>query len=99
MSQKITLLACLVPHTMAKTKKLAKESVVRLTSWTRFHLPREQEWPTWSAGQAGGGHYGPLKGVKGCFMASLGRKVDDPEEAVYIIGEYHLHRNYMKSLP
>ncbi|KAJ0358493.1 hypothetical protein COL154_009119 [Colletotrichum chrysophilum] len=70
---------------MAKTKKLAKESVVRLTSWTRFHLPREQEWPTWSAGQAGGGHYGPLKGVKGCFMASLGRKVDDPEEAIYII--------------
>ncbi|KAK2758516.1 hypothetical protein CKAH01_05564 [Colletotrichum kahawae] len=70
---------------MAKTKKIAKESVVRLTSWTRFYLPREQEWPTWSADQAGGGYYGPLKGVKGCFMASLGRKVDDPEEAVYII--------------
>ncbi|KAK2028035.1 hypothetical protein LX32DRAFT_640424 [Colletotrichum zoysiae] len=70
---------------MARTKKLAKESVERLTSWTRFYLPREQEWPTWSADQAGGGHYGPLEGVKGVFMASLGRKVDDPEQAVYII--------------
>ncbi|KAK2054737.1 hypothetical protein LY76DRAFT_596676 [Colletotrichum caudatum] len=70
---------------MARTKKLAKESVKRLTSWTRFYHPREQEWPTWSADQAGGGHYGPLKGVKGCFMASLGRMVEDPEQAVYII--------------
>ncbi len=57
-----------------------------LSTWTRFHLPREQEWPTWSADYADV-HVGPLAGVEGFDNASLGRMVETPEQAAYIIGE------------
>ncbi|KAK2009895.1 hypothetical protein LZ32DRAFT_649529 [Colletotrichum eremochloae] len=85
---------------MAKTSQKARRSVKPLTSWTRFRLPREQEWPTWSVDHAhAGGHYGPLKGVKGCLKAWLGRMVDDPEQAVYIIDWTNLEalKNFQSS--
>jgi len=55
-------------------------------SWTRFHLPQEQEWPMWSVNHDDV-HAGPLVDVQGCRKLSLGRMVDNPEQAVYIIGE------------
>ncbi|KAK1980458.1 hypothetical protein LZ30DRAFT_129041 [Colletotrichum cereale] len=69
---------------MARTSNKAKRSEKPLTSWTRFHLPRDQEWPTWSVDHSDI-HVGPLKGVEGWRTASLGRMVDDPEQAAYII--------------
>ncbi|KZL84641.1 hypothetical protein CI238_12873 [Colletotrichum incanum] len=69
---------------MARTSQKAKRSEKPLTSWTRFHLPRYQEWPTWSVNHDDV-HVGPLKGVEGWRTASLGRMVDKTEQAAYII--------------
>ncbi|KAI0400398.1 hypothetical protein F4802DRAFT_619866 [Xylaria palmicola] len=69
---------------MARTKQTAKRIDKPLTSWTRFHLPRDQEWPTWSV-HYDDVHVGPLEGVEGWRTASLGRMVDNPEQAAYII--------------
>ncbi|KAH6856898.1 hypothetical protein B0I37DRAFT_318739 [Chaetomium sp. MPI-CAGE-AT-0009] len=69
---------------MARTKQTARRSQRVLTTWTRFYLPREQEWPTWAVDHDNV-HYGPLKGVEGVRRALLGRMVDDPEQAAYII--------------
>ncbi|KAL3425259.1 hypothetical protein PVAG01_02050 [Phlyctema vagabunda] len=69
---------------MARTKQTARRSLKPLITWTRFHLPHEQEWPTWSTDHADV-HVGPLVGVEGWRKASLGRMVDNPEQAAYII--------------
>jgi hypothetical protein len=73
---------------MARTKQTARLSQKPLTTWTRFYLPLEQEWPTWAVDHEDV-HAGPLADVKGCLMISLGRMVDNPEQAAYIIREYH----------
>ncbi|KAI1101160.1 hypothetical protein F4804DRAFT_316936 [Jackrogersella minutella] len=54
------------------------------TSWTRFHLPRAQDWPIWSTDHSNA-HLGPLEGVPGCQKVWLGRQVDDPEQAALIV--------------
>ncbi|KAI0443518.1 hypothetical protein F4803DRAFT_306163 [Xylaria telfairii] len=54
------------------------------TTWTRFHLPRGQDWPKWPATYANT-YLGPLTDVAGCMKVRLGRKVEDPEEAVLIV--------------
>ncbi|WYZ36155.1 hypothetical protein EsH8_XI_000038 [Colletotrichum jinshuiense] len=69
---------------MARISQKARRSVKPLTSWTRFHLPRDQEWPTWSVDHDDV-HVGPLQAVDGCLTVSLGRMVDNPEQAAYII--------------
>ncbi|KAL2872834.1 uncharacterized protein BJX67DRAFT_340528 [Aspergillus lucknowensis] len=74
---------------MARTKQTAKRYGKRLITWTRFHLPREQEWPTWSVDHPDI-HVGPLAGAKGLWKASLGRMVDNPEQAAYIIEWFSL---------
>ncbi|KAK0728459.1 hypothetical protein B0T26DRAFT_800209 [Lasiosphaeria miniovina] len=53
----------------------------------RFHLPREQNWPTWSMtdNNSHDPHLGPLAGVDGCQKVWLGRNVYDPEQAALII--------------
>lgn len=79
---------------MARTKQTAKHFDKRLVTWTRFHLPREQEWPTWSVDHADV-HVGPLAGVEGRWKVSLGRMVEKPEQAVYIIGKFHLHQKWI----
>ncbi|KAK3905570.1 hypothetical protein C8A05DRAFT_30635, partial [Staphylotrichum tortipilum] len=57
----------------------------RRTSLTRFHLPRDQGWPTWPAPYSQHAHYGPLAGVPGRLGAWLARTVEDPEQAIFII--------------
>ena len=74
---------------MARTKMTAKR-YDRVTTWTRFHLPREQEWPTWSVAHPDV-HVGPLADVAGSSVVLLGRMVEDPEQAAYIIGECRRH--------
>ncbi|KAL2867618.1 uncharacterized protein BJX67DRAFT_380965 [Aspergillus lucknowensis] len=69
---------------MARRKMTAKRIGKGLITWTRFHLPREQEWPTWSVDHPDV-HVDPLAGVECCLRASLGRMVDNPEQAAYII--------------
>ena len=49
---------------MARTKKTAKKYGKPLITWTRFHLPREQEWPTWTVDHADV-HIGPFAKVLG----------------------------------
>ncbi|KAI2471679.1 hypothetical protein F4781DRAFT_90218 [Annulohypoxylon bovei var. microspora] len=66
-----------------KTKEQLRQQHKR-TSWTRFHLPRGQDWPAWSTGHEDA-HIGPLAGVPGCQKAWLGRKVEDPEQAALIV--------------
>ncbi len=72
---------------MARTKQTAKRFYKALITWTRFYLPREQEWPTWSVDHADV-HVGPLADVQGCRKASLGRMVENPEQAAFIIGQW-----------
>ncbi|OBT66960.1 hypothetical protein VE03_04214 [Pseudogymnoascus sp. 23342-1-I1] len=69
---------------MARTKQTARTTVDRRTTWTRFHLPREQKWPTWSAAHLDP-HRGPLVGVEGIRNVWLGRKVEEPEKAALIV--------------
>ncbi|KAL0938246.1 uncharacterized protein CTRU02_207977 [Colletotrichum truncatum] len=69
---------------MARTKQTAKPYQKRLTTWTRFYLSPEQKWPTWPA-DYDDVHVGPLTNVAGCRNPSLGRMVDNPEQAAYII--------------
>ncbi|KAI3317156.1 hypothetical protein HD806DRAFT_395524 [Xylariaceae sp. AK1471] len=71
------------PHHGSYQSK-AKRSEKPLISWTRFYLPRDQEWPTWSV-HHDDVYVGPLKGVEGWRTASLGRMVDNPGQAAYII--------------
>ncbi|KAK4243188.1 hypothetical protein C7999DRAFT_44940 [Corynascus novoguineensis] len=68
---------------MARTKMTVKR-YRHVTTWTRFHLPLKQEWPTWTIGYSDM-HVGPLEHVKGAVKLLLGRMVDDPEQAAYII--------------
>lgn len=75
---------------MARTKMTAKR-YRHVTTWTRFHLPLEQEWPTWTVAHPDV-HVGPLAEVEGSLKVSLGIMVEDPEQAAYIIGECHHHR-------
>jgi hypothetical protein len=73
---------------MARTKQTAKR-YRRVTTWTRFHLPREQEWPTWTVARPDWPHGGPLGDAEGPLGVWLGRMVDDPEQAALIVGECH----------
>lgn len=67
------------------------------TSWTKFYLPREQDWPTWAPPTTAGSipkddaprsSLGPLAGAAGCVKVWLGRQVEDPEQAVFVVGKY-----------
>ncbi|EAQ88351.1 predicted protein [Chaetomium globosum CBS 148.51] len=69
---------------MARTKQTARRTYKPFITWTRFQLPREQEWPTWTVDHDDV-HAGPLTDVEGCRILSLGRMVDNPEQAAYII--------------
>lgn len=73
---------------MTRTMQANRETwdLERRTSWTRFHLPRGQDWPTWLTG--GSLDLGPLTGVTGCGKVWLGRQVDDCEQAAIIIREF-----------
>lgn len=71
---------------MARTKQTAKHYGKPTITWTRFHLPLDQEWPTWTVTHADV-HVGPLAGVKGAYGISLARMVETPEQAAYQIGE------------
>ncbi|KAH7311224.1 hypothetical protein B0I35DRAFT_357121 [Stachybotrys elegans] len=65
----------------AKTIRIRERGPI---TWTRFHLPREQEWPTWSVSHPDV-HVGPLADVQGAMFIRLGRMVEHPEQAAYII--------------
>ncbi|AEO71772.1 uncharacterized protein THITE_2124605 [Thermothielavioides terrestris NRRL 8126] len=71
---------------MARTKRTPE--TYRLwrmrTTWTRFRLPRGQDWPNWSKPYPDE-HLGPLAGVPGREEVWLGRKVEDPEHAALIV--------------
>ena len=73
---------------MARTKQTARRGQKALLSWTRFYLPLEQEWPTWDVDHEDV-HAGPLADLEGCLTISLGRMVDNPEQAAFVIREYH----------
>jgi len=70
---------------MARLRKVNRSpSYDKRTSWTRFHLPRGQEWPAWSSSYSDT-YRGPLEDAPGCLWVWLGRKVEDPEQAVVIV--------------
>ncbi|KAI1470385.1 uncharacterized protein F4812DRAFT_417327, partial [Daldinia caldariorum] len=71
---------------MARAKELKSKlhQQHKRTSWTRFHLPRRQDWPIWSTGHLDA-HSSPLATVPGCQKVWLGRNTDDPEQAALII--------------
>ncbi|KAK4209918.1 hypothetical protein QBC37DRAFT_429632 [Rhypophila decipiens] len=74
---------------MARTKTTNRLNKPGPITWTRFHQPPEREWPpAWpfsGTGSADDLHLGPLAGVTGVEHAWIGRMVDSPEEAVYIV--------------
>ncbi|CAH0056958.1 unnamed protein product [Clonostachys solani] len=69
---------------MARLKERSKQTSKDLITWTRFHLPQGQEWPTWSAVHEDM-HVGPLADVRGIQRISLGRTVEEPQKAAYVI--------------
>jgi len=71
---------------MARTKQTARRSQPSVVTWTRFHLPIGQEWPAWAVAHENV-HFGPLNDVDGVWKGWLGRMVEDPEQAAYIIGK------------
>ncbi|KAI3317159.1 hypothetical protein HD806DRAFT_515834 [Xylariaceae sp. AK1471] len=69
---------------MARAKQPARQLRKGITTWTRFYLPLDQEWPAWPVDHEDV-HVGPLASVVGAGGISLGRMVEDPEQAAYII--------------
>ncbi|KAM3499980.1 hypothetical protein MY10362_006806 [Beauveria mimosiformis] len=61
----------------------------RLITWTRFYLPRDQEWPVWTV-EHDDIHAGPLANVDGCSRLAVARMVDNPDHAAYVIDWYTL---------
>ena len=75
---------------MARSKQTSRPCIKETITWTRFYLPKEQEWPTWPVDYTHI-YLGPLAEVDGCrWPVFLGRMVDRPEEAAIIIGKCHL---------
>ncbi|KAJ4154727.1 hypothetical protein LMH87_000006 [Akanthomyces muscarius] len=70
---------------MARIRQTARRSIRALITLTRFYLPLDQEWPAWPAEEGCDPHAGPLEGVEGAHSMRMGRLIDDPEQAVYII--------------
>lgn len=64
----------------------------RRITWIRFHLSREQKWPTWATPSDSNSdeatYLGPLAGLEGCEKVWLGRLVADPEKAALIVRTY-----------
>lgn len=73
---------------MARTKQTAKRHWKPIVTWTRFHLPREQEWPTWPKDRYEHVYWGPLADLEGLEGVSVGRMVDNPERAAYVLREW-----------
>lgn len=73
---------------MARTKAgAAPRRPTRLVTLTRFFLPLEQEWPSWEKAEPDDAGYPPLINVKGFLIVErMGRLIDDPQQAVYILG-------------
>ncbi|KAK0742158.1 hypothetical protein B0T21DRAFT_282270 [Apiosordaria backusii] len=69
---------------MARTKQTARKRERSVVTWTRFHLPKEQEWPTWAVAHEDV-HVGPLADIGGAWKVWLGRMMENPEQAAYII--------------
>lgn len=69
---------------MARLKVKGKDTNKNLITWTRFHLPQEQERPAWPAAHEDA-YVGPLAGVRGIERISMGRMVEEPQQAAYII--------------
>jgi hypothetical protein len=83
---------------MARTKAYkGPNSFDRRTTWTRFHLPRGQEWPTWSVVYSDP-HRGPLTDVEGIDEVWLGRTVEDSEQAALIICGFSGTINFLASI-
>ncbi|KAM3510978.1 hypothetical protein MY11210_005377 [Beauveria gryllotalpidicola] len=59
-----------------------------LITWTRFYLPRDQEWPVWTVDHDDV-HAGPLAKLP-CLKLGVARMVDNPDQAAYIIEWYTL---------
>lgn len=73
--------------TMPADNRRARVSADKpLITWTRFYLPRNQEWPVWSVDHDDI-HAGPLIDLEGCCRLGLARMVDNPDQAAYIIGK------------
>ncbi len=79
---------------MARTRKT--DVTLRLerqrTTWTKFHLVSEQNRPAWStttgsSNDAHRTHLGPLAGAASRLKVWLGRKVEDSEQAVFVVGK------------
>ncbi len=69
---------------MAKSKMFAMRPTQQRTTWTRFRLARGQDWPIWSTAYSDT-YLGPLADVAGREKVRLGRMVEDPEQAAFIV--------------
>lgn len=64
-------------------------------TWTSFHLPSTQSWPTWPSTAIPGEHQNPdpylgvLCNVPGVENVRLARRVEDVEQAAYIVREFY----------
>jgi len=75
---------------MACTKVLAPPFIKETITWTRFYLPKEQEWPAWPVNY-NRIYLGPLAEVDGCrWPVFLGRIIDRLKEAAIIISKCYL---------
>lgn len=88
LKQRNALVGCHLDHSMARAKKhiFRLRAEKRRLTWTRFRLPSTLTWPEWSSVHSNP-HIGPLSGVSGCLKVLLGRQVEDPEQAAWIIGK------------
>lgn len=76
----------------------------RLT-WTSFHLPSTQPWPIWSDvtvpedNQSLDPHLGYLCNVQGVENVRLARRVENAEQAAFIIRKFIVCLVYRDLLP
>lgn len=75
---------------MARTKQTNRyRTPGPLITLTRFYLPLDQDWPIWPVKDGSDPYVGPLEDVEGAcyYNTRVGRLIDDPTQAVYIIGK------------
>jgi hypothetical protein len=79
---------------MITTDRDLRKMRKRIT-WTSFHLPSTQPWPTWAGQAIAGGnettdpYRGVLHKVPGLENVRLARRAEDVEQAAYILRQFY----------
>jgi hypothetical protein len=88
---------------MITTERDLRKMRKRIT-WTSFDLPSAQHWPTWRDAAISGEfenpdpYLGVLQHVPGVENVRLARRVENPEQAAYVVREFYRPIIFIRSV-